>query len=521
MTKPEYPKQLADKIRSISFNDSRGFVKDLASSWPPSAEFAPYGKVPHSKGRKDARQGTIDQDQEFIDFLESLTDPITRATATDADTLGRIKDNVTITPLVQFLKDKKANETKKSLTATPKAAKHARQDSKDSKANLNSEKKAPVKNQISSLSPMDKRNAQVIKENATREVVRVLNKQASQANKSPKPPTTSSSNVTPSITPASQLVEKKRERGNASAAANILRRDLGIASGRGGRKGTLAVQQGSGVTTAGAATPKSQPEEGKRAVQGPGKEAAQVSDIPLKNATKFSAVAPPTGPAASRVSSKATSSSIPANTLQPAGGVSSSNAPQPTATQAFLKHANPSQGVTESLLEEAFANFGVLKKVEIDKKKGFAYVDFEEPQGLQNAIKASPVKVAQGQVVVLERKTGASLQARHLRGGSTVNNRANDVRGGPLMKARIGTDMRGGAIMSNRGSMPIGLRGARGSPVRGRGGFSRGAATNPRPPIAKGAPLTQNPVSTEDPQTSAHTTDPIPSVVPVNEVTST
>ena len=48
--------------------------------------------------------------------------------------------------------------------------------------------------------------------------------------------------------------------------------------------------------------------------------------------------------------------------------------------------------------------FGAIDKVEIDKRKGFAYVDFSDPGGLQKAIAGSPIKVAQGAVHVLERK---------------------------------------------------------------------------------------------------------------------
>jgi regulator of nonsense transcripts 3 len=60
--------------------------------------------------------------------------------------------------------------------------------------------------------------------------------------------------------------------------------------------------------------------------------------------------------------------------------------------------------VTEALLAAAFTPFGALTKVEMDKKKGFGYVDFVESESLQRAMLASPVTVAQSQVVVLERK---------------------------------------------------------------------------------------------------------------------
>ena len=77
-------------------------------------------------------------------------------------------------------------------------------------------------------------------------------------------------------------------------------------------------------------------------------------------------------------------------------------------------------------------------------------MDFAEPDGLQKAITASPIKVAQGQVVVLERKTGPTLQARNARGGPAI--------AGP----------RGGMV-------PSGPRGGRGGPTRRGGGPARPA----------------------------------------------
>lgn len=50
--------------------------------------------------------------------------------------------------------------------------------------------------------------------------------------------------------------------------------------------------------------------------------------------------------------------------------------------------------------------FGGVSSVEIDRRKGFAYVDFSEASALAKAIAASPVRVegTEANVVVLERK---------------------------------------------------------------------------------------------------------------------
>ena len=64
---------LSDKIRTATFTDSKGSPKEPAISGPPVVEFATFGRVPNGRERKDLRQGTIDQDPEFISFLESRT----------------------------------------------------------------------------------------------------------------------------------------------------------------------------------------------------------------------------------------------------------------------------------------------------------------------------------------------------------------------------------------------------------------------------------------------------------------
>ncbi len=470
LIKSEYIGLLSEHVHNLTFNDAKGTAKDIAPSGPPSVEFAPYGRVPNYRAKPDLRQGTIDQDPEFIEFLESLTNPITKATPVDQGSglSGKNKEKITVTPLIQFLKDKKANKGKETVAA-PKVSKHTRQDSKE-KTNPTHDKKSSKPENPPGLSP-DRRSAQAIKvEKAARDVVRVINKQAPSKTKSPAAsPIHTVAALTPTHIINAPFAEKKRERGNVSAAAKILQRDLGLApysNGRGGRRGAT----GSAVEQAAIASSHTPLKQDSATVQ-PFKESVN-SPLPTA-ATKHPAVPPsatpvvtklpthvqpPRGPAALRSPAKMASISE----VKPARPNLSSNPPKNSSvsnsTQAFLKHANPSQGITEPLLEEAFAGFGAVKKVEIDKKKGFGYVDFAEPQSLQDAIKASPIKVAQGQVVVLERKAGPALQARN-------------ARGSPMMGGR-------GA------PPPIGPRGGRGGGMR-RGGLSRGGAHILNPNIPK------------------------------------
>ena len=518
LTKQEHTNTLSEKVRNSLFIDAKGSTKDACLLGPPSVEFAPFGRIPNGRPRKDARQGTIDQDSEFIDFLESLTNPVAKPITVDQENdAAKGKERVTVTPLVQFLKDKKANKGKEPTAA--KGVKQARQDK--------GEKAAEGKMTAQAVPSPKKRSAQAVKvEQAARDAVKALNKQAANAKGAIPAVTTSKTqkvgpNASPNSAANAALAGKQRERGNVSAAAKILQRDLGIGGnvrGRGGRHGptnTPGRNSTNGHTadkpiTASPSTQAPQPaksETNETSISAPASVVANGQETTPQ---------PPTEPAANRVPSKPAAQ----NTSQQS---TSKTQISSTSTQAFLKHANPSQGITEPLLEEAFKEFGAVNNVEIDKKKGFAYVEFAEPESLQKAIRASPIKVAQGQVQVLERKTGTTLQARNnaRSAGPVANNSnmrggggsvgSNNARGGPAMGNH---NMRGVSAMHNRGGMPIGGRGGH---VRGRGGLGRGG-NMPRGNQAKsGGPASTasaTPATTDSQPTSSTASAPVAPAAP-------
>ena len=466
MSKDEYLTPLSGKVRGTTFLDAKVSSNDSALLGPPSVEFAPYGKVPTNKPRKDGRQGTIDQDQEFIDFLESLTNPTPKATLVDggSDKEAKGGDEKEVTPLIQYLRDKKANKGKDAATPS-KVLKHGRQDSKDNKGGSAEKKQVPKTSKESVAS--EKRSASAIKvEKAAREAVKALNKQVNAStNKSPAASATLAASSgkaqdttqTPATPPPK--VERKRERGNASALAKMVQRDLGLTgspTGRGKRDSNTTVSSAaaSAQTSTTSAAPKENIENSSIQTSD-AKSVPATTNVTQAASSTSEATQPPAGPATARNQVKSTSTQR-SNASRVVQSTTANKDPNTSttpssATQAFLKHANPSQGITEPLLEEAFTPFGTVTKVEIDKKKGFAYINFSSSDALQKAIAASPVNVAQGQVVVLERKTGPSLQNRNTRGGG-------QAAGG-----------RGSPSSSN-------VRGGRGGSVRGRGRAQASAA---------------------------------------------
>jgi regulator of nonsense transcripts 3 len=411
---------LSEKVRATSFHDARNSSTDPALLGPPSVEFAPYARVPGNRSRKDGRQGTIDQDPEFVAFLESLTNPITKPTPVEGEAEKKDEEEVTTTPLVQFIKEKKASKAKES--ASGKSSKRGAKEKETKTEKVESKKllKRPDRETAAVSAPTspEKKPTVAKVEKATKEAVKAATKQASATK------TKQASAKEATQTPETSSTERKRERGDARAAAMILQRDLGLAPSGGRRRGKAAPATTEGDRTkAEEAKQDSVPStptiptgpKASRASSKATKDTASKATASKATATKANTTttATPTEPSTAATT---TESAVPATAPRAPKAAKQQKPKQPavssTATQAFLKHANPSQGVTEELLDTAFSAFGKVIKVEIDKKKGFGYVDFAEADGLQKAIAASPVTVAQSQVVVLERKNPPAQQAK-------------------------------------------------------------------------------------------------------------
>ncbi|KAJ5488428.1 Regulator of nonsense-mediated decay, UPF3 [Penicillium expansum] len=438
---------LSDAVRQASFQDARNTLHDPILLGPPSLEFAPYAKTPGSRSRKDARQGTIDQDSDFIAFLESLTQPITRPAAVDstADGEDKKKEMIMTTPLVQFIKDKKASKLK---DGSGSKSKHSRSDKESKQEKVQAKKLLQRGDKDPSANSSDKKPRG---EKTTKDSGKATKQGPAANTKGSKSSTTSSTTKDTIAVP-----ERKRERGNVTVATKILQRDLGLSTSGGRRRG-----KGGSTDTA---SPKNESSRDS---------AILTTDLSKKETTRppktASSAANSPKPKGGESSSRPNTATAPPAIL-PAKSTKSGKAKHPsTAKQAFLKHANPSQGVTEALLQSAFALFGAVTKVEIDKKKGFGYIDFAEPEALRKAIAASPVSVAQSQVVVLERKENPGIEKSRKGRESFTANKAKAP-----TEATGSASGAGGNVGSNAGSSR-GSRGGRGSRNKGPKG-SAGAS---------------------------------------------
>ncbi|CAI7586409.1 unnamed protein product [Penicillium pancosmium] len=486
LTSNEHVTPLSDRVRQASFQDARHTSNDPVLLGPPSLEFAPYAKTPSHRIRKDARQGTIDQDPDFIAFLESLTQPIAKPAPVDSTESEEKKAAILTTPLVQYIKDKKASKAKESASSK---SKHGRGEKESKQEKIQAKKllQRPDK-EVATTTTSEKKGKG---DKAGKESSKAA-KQATTTTKSGK----ASAASTPKESTNATGPERKRERGNVAAAAKILQRDLGLssASGTGGRR------RGKGGSTE-AGTPKNESsrdssvpgsgpaaEGSKKETNKSGKNAAKAKDA-AKDAEASSRPSEAQPPPSTANANTSTNNAL-AKQAKGTKGKPAAN-PAPTATQAFLKHANPSQGVTEPLLEEAFGVFGSVARVEIDKKKGFGYVDFAEPEGLQKAMAASPVTVGQSQVVVLERKANPGGEKTRKGRGESANKK--DAGGGkdvPVKDVPV-KDGAGGGAGGNTGSSR-GSRGGRGNRNKTKGDGKDGKGEGKRE--AKGEKLTEKSV---------------------------
>jgi regulator of nonsense transcripts 3 len=89
------------------------FVSDKGVPYKPTVELAPYQRVPKPPGRRDGREGTLEQEAEYLSFVESLSAPAPPKPSTEAINAAAAESKRTLqggggevyeTPLMAFLK---------------------------------------------------------------------------------------------------------------------------------------------------------------------------------------------------------------------------------------------------------------------------------------------------------------------------------------------------------------------------------------------------------------------------------
>ena len=413
-------REFEKRFLEITFQDKAGTHKNAdLKNLQPTLGYAPNQRTPlqQMKQRTDNRQGTIDQDPEFIAFLESETQPIAKPPALDAGSTEKDgeKSDVKTTPLIEDLRERKANKAKAAQAKTGKAE-------KDKKAHTAKTQSKDAKTADDKES--GKGNQQQKVEQAAKDAAKALNKQAAGKQKqqepqqqkatspgkqkkqaqSPKQQSPVPAQPAASLSPSNPAPQRgPRQRGNAHGIKKMLQKDLGI------RPKAAPPAQASGPSTSSTTSPPT-----------------TATPEPLSSTSTPSAPKPSTPAKASK--SAATPPTDP-------------NSPP---LKAYLKHANPSQGMTEILIQQALSQYGEVSNVAIDPRKGTAIALFEQSEGLKLALEAKRVPVANGAVEVLEFRD---------RGGGGAGNRGG-FRGGRGGRGGRGFGAQSGTAASAASSTP-------------------------------------------------------------------
>ncbi|XP_062083705.1 regulator of nonsense transcripts UPF3-like [Humulus lupulus] len=110
-------KRPEDVIEFAEFFEGHVFVNEKGIQFKTIVEYAPSQRVPKQWSRKDGREGTINKDPEYLDFLELLAKPSENLPSAEIQlerreaeraVLGVGKDIPIITPLMDFVRQKRA-----------------------------------------------------------------------------------------------------------------------------------------------------------------------------------------------------------------------------------------------------------------------------------------------------------------------------------------------------------------------------------------------------------------------------
>ncbi|OIV96245.1 hypothetical protein TanjilG_14922 [Lupinus angustifolius] len=104
-----------DVLDFADFFNAHVFVNEKGSHFKLIVEYAPSQRVPIHRSKKDARDGTIFKDSEYLEFLDHLAKPVENLPSAEiqlekreAERSGAAKDIPIVTPLMDFVRQKRA-----------------------------------------------------------------------------------------------------------------------------------------------------------------------------------------------------------------------------------------------------------------------------------------------------------------------------------------------------------------------------------------------------------------------------
>ncbi|KAI4342239.1 hypothetical protein MLD38_026885 [Melastoma candidum] len=110
-------KRPEDVIEFAEFFDGHVFVNEKGTQFKTIVEYAPSQRVPKLTSKRDGREGTLLKDPEYLEFLEILSKPVENLPSAEiqmerreAERSGAAKETPIITPLMDFVRQKRASK---------------------------------------------------------------------------------------------------------------------------------------------------------------------------------------------------------------------------------------------------------------------------------------------------------------------------------------------------------------------------------------------------------------------------
>ncbi|KAK3184840.1 hypothetical protein Dsin_032126 [Dipteronia sinensis] len=126
-------KRPEDVLEFAEFFNGHVFVNEKGAQFKTIVEYAPSQRVPKKWSKKDGREGTIFKDPEYVEFLEVIAKPVENLPSAEiqlerreAERTGAVKDNPIVTPLMDFVRQKRAAKAgPRRLLSTGKLSRRA------------------------------------------------------------------------------------------------------------------------------------------------------------------------------------------------------------------------------------------------------------------------------------------------------------------------------------------------------------------------------------------------------------
>ncbi|KAK2658904.1 hypothetical protein Ddye_005437 [Dipteronia dyeriana] len=126
-------KRPEDVLEFAELLDGHVFVNDKGAQFKAIVEYAPSQRAPKPCSKKDSREGTIYKDPDYLEFLKLIAKPVEHLPSAEiqlerkeAELAGAAKEPPVVTPLMEYVRNKRAENATQGPLAIGKVGRRSR-----------------------------------------------------------------------------------------------------------------------------------------------------------------------------------------------------------------------------------------------------------------------------------------------------------------------------------------------------------------------------------------------------------